>query len=342
MNRPDKPAARIEDIARQAGVHPGSVSRALRGIPGKVSAETRARILRIAADLGYQPNLLAASLRTRRTDQVGVVVPDIGNPLFAPILQALETELSQQGLVCLVMQPPQAAAERIAAIGSLASRQLSGLLVLAAEVDDPMLDEIRRLRLPAVLVNRGSSDRGFSSVVNDDQESVRLVLDHLTGLGHRRIAHLAGPKASTTGIARRDAFVELAPRYGLVDPVVIESSAFTREAGAIATRQLLARGSAPPTAVFAANDLIALGAVAVLRERSLAVPEDLSLVGHNDMPLMDLIEPPLTTVHVAVDQMGRHAARMLLDVIADPHEATSTRVLMPRLVVRGSTGPARA
>src|SRR5206468_4439961 len=146
-------AVTIEDIAREAGVHPGSVSRALRGVAGKVSRDTRERIVRIARELGYQPNAVAASLRTKQSNLVAIIVPDIANPLFGPIVQGLEAELRKHGLMCLVAQTPEPASRRELVL-TLANRQVSGLLVMAAESDDPMLKAALERSLPTVLVNR--------------------------------------------------------------------------------------------------------------------------------------------------------------------------------------------
>lgn len=330
------PTVTIDDIAKAAGVHPATVSRALRGIAGKVSPDKRAEIERIAGEMGYQPNAIAASLRTRQTNIAAIVVPDLGNPLFGPIVQGLERALRLHDLLCLVVQTPVAPAERRDLVVALANRQVSGLLILAAENDDPMLAMARQRRLPTVLVNRGSGSREFSSVVSDDREGVRLALEHLVALGHRAIAHIAGPSASSTGRARHAAFVELMRGLGLKPGQVVEAEAFTRAAGQAATEQLL-KGRARPTAIFAANDLIALGVLDVLRRKGLSVPRDVSLVGHNDMPLVDLIDPPLTTVKVAVDQMSLQAAGLFIDHLQQPLLAPSTRVLMPSLVVRAST-----
>lgn len=333
-------AVTIEDIAREAGVHPASVSRALRGVGKKVSEETRQKIERIARELGYRPNMLAASLRTKQSNLVGIVVPDLGNPLFGPIVQGLEVALRQHGLMCLVVQTPAARAERREIVAALANRQVSGLLILAAESDDPMLEAALEFSLPTVLVNRGFGERRFPCVVNDDRESVRLVLEHLAQLGHRRVAHIAGPASSSTGRARRQAFEELLSGFGM-SGTVTEAEAFTREAGREACRALLAQ-TREPTAIFCANDLIALGALDVLHDRQLAVPRDMSLVGHNDMPLVDLIAPPLTTVRIATEQMSRQAAQMFLEHLKAPAEDPCTRVLTPRLVARASTAPPRS
>jgi LacI family transcriptional regulator len=343
LRKPSKPetvggaAITIADIAREAGVHPASVSRALRGIDGKVSEATRSRIQRVARELGYLPNAVAASLRTKKSNLVGIIVPDLGNPLFGPLVTGLEVELRSRGFMCLVAHTSERPGDRDELVAALAHRQVSGLLILAAEIGDTMLDAVQRYRLPAVLVNRGFGDRRFASVVNDDHESVRLVLQHLVGLGHRCIAHVAGPRGSSTGHERRRAFVALCREYKLTSQIV-QASAFTRDAGVTAAARLLDKDFSS-TAIFAANDLIATGVLDALRARKLSVPDQVSVVGHNDMPLVDLIDPPLTTVRVAVEQMGVQAAQMLLELMLSPTQAPVTRLLLPRLVVRRSTAP---
>ncbi|HYF19737.1 MAG TPA: LacI family DNA-binding transcriptional regulator [Ramlibacter sp.] len=337
------PAARpgsvtIQDIARAAGVHAASVSRALRGLPGEVSEDTRRRILKIAERMGYQPNVLAASLRTRQTNLVAIIVTDIGNPVVGPMIQGLEAHLRRHQLLCMVVQTAPSAAERRDIIVQLANRRVAGLAVLAAEKSDAMLEEIARRQLPTVLVNRGFGESRFPSVVNDERASVELVLRHLSELGHQRIAHIHGPLTASTGIGRHEAFQVLAPQYGFKRPVVLEAGAFTREAGAEAARRLLKRRGERPTALFASNDLLALGALAVLKDEGIRVPKDMSLVGHNDMPLVDLVEPPLTTVRVAVERMTEEAARILWCALNE-QQAASSVVLPPTLVVRGSTAP---
>ncbi len=332
-------AVTIADVAREAGVHPASVSRALRGIEGKVSDETRKRIERVASALGYLPNAVAASLRTKRSNLVGVIVPDLGNPLFGPLVTGIELELRGRGFMCMVAHASEEIAGGDELIAAFAHRQVSGLLILAAAIGDSMLDEVRRYRLPTVLINRGLGNRRFSSVVNDDQESVRLVLDHLLELGHRRIAHVAGPADSSTGRGRRRAFLARCRTLDITAQVV-EAAAFTRDGGRVAADHLLA-GSFSSTAIFAANDLIALGVIDVLRAHRFKIPADVSVVGHNDMPLMDLIAPPLTTVRIDAEHMGRLGAQMLLARLDDPSSGARTRMLRPELVVRASTAPPR-
>jgi len=331
-------AVTIKDVAKAAQVNPSTVSKALRGLPGKVSPQTRRRIEQVARELGYRHNAVAATLRTRKSNLIGVIVPDLANPLFGPILQGLETQLREAGWMSVIVQMPREASARREVVMALATRQVAGLVITSAETDDPMLDAAQKIGLPVVLVNRGLDERRFSSVVNDDRESVGLVLEHLYGLGHRRMAHLAGPATSSTGRARKAAFVELVARLAGAQGIVVDATAFNRDAGFQATRQLLARKGKRPTAIFAGNDLLAVGALDALRQAGLRVPDEMSVVGHNDMPLVDMLSPPLTTVRIPVERMSHHAAMLLMEHLKDPQLSPMQRVLTPTLVVRQSTG----
>ena len=330
----------IDDVAKAAGVHAATVSRALRGVAGKVSAAKRAEIEAVARSLGYQPNIVAASLRTKRSNMAAIIVPDLANPLFAPIVKGLEQELRKHDMLALITQPPEGKEARAGLIRELAMRQVSGLLILAAESGDAMLEEAVQKKIPTVLVNRGLGERRFSSVVNDDIESVRLAIAHLRQLGHTQIAHVAGPASSSTGAARRKAFVDLMIEGGAATSCVADAQAFTREEGVKAARQLFAGWDAKApgfTAIFASNDLLALGVLDVARELAIAVPAQVSVVGHNDMPFVDIVQPPLTTIHIPVAEMGRQAAQVLLETINGGVQSTTTRILSPLLVVRAST-----
>lgn len=330
----------IHDVAAAAGVNPATVSRALRGVPGKVSAEKRAEIEAVARKLGYTPNVVAASLRTKRTNIAAIVVPDLANPMFAPLVKGLEQELRKHDMLALITQPPDGRNERAELIRALAMHQVSGLLILAAEQDDAMLDAAIQQRIPTVLLNRGSGDRRFSSVVNDDHESVRQVIEHLHSLGHRRIAHIAGPAFLSTGLARRKAFEELVQPLCEGTLPIVEAKAFTREEGLRAGRQLLDLGPGAFTAVFASNDLLALGMLDAARERGVSVPQELSVVGHNDMPFVDIVQPPLTTVHMPIAEMSRQAAQMFLEHVREGAMPATTRILQTTLVIRKSTAQA--
>jgi len=329
----------LKDVALAAGVHTASVSRALRGVDKRVSLETRLHIQKVAQELGYRPNAAATTLRTRRSNLVGILVPDLGNPLFGPLVTGLELELRARGLMCLVVHPADAPAERRDLIATLATQQICGFLILTAERSDPMLEAALAHDIPTVLVNRTDGSQRFATVVNDDFQSVRLILEHLAELGHRRIAHVAGSPASSTSHLRRQAFDQVCGQLGL-QGLVVQASTCTREGGfaaADASLQQAKPGFAGCSAIFAANDMIAMGVLDALRRHGRRVPDDVSLVGHNDMPLVDLVTPPLTTVRVAIDAIAREAIGVLRDLMEPGGDQRPAVLLEPTLVVRGST-----
>jgi LacI family transcriptional regulator len=332
----NRPATTIKQIADAAGVHPSTVSRALDPKKRHLVAEDVARRISSQAEaLGYQPNRLAANLRLGRSDLIGVLLPDIANPVFAPILGGITETLSTEGYAPIVADAGNAPSQQISFVETLLSQRVDGLILATVSQDDELVGFCIRRGLPVILVNRSEARDRVSSVVSDDDLGMRLAVDHLVGLGHRRIAHVAGPLSTSTGTLRRDGFERAMSTHGLRG-IVRESTGYTREAGARAAAVLLDAGSRVK-AIVAANDLLALGVLDVLKERGLRCPADISLVGHNDMPLMDVVSPPLTTVRIEHREMGRTAARMLVDAIKSGSAEIRHVVLRPELIVRGST-----
>jgi LacI family transcriptional regulator len=227
------------------------------------------------------------------------------------------------------------------------AQRVEGFIVATALRDDAWLESLRSSGARIVLVNRTSDAKGraaLPAVVSDDMLGMRLAVDHLVGLGHRRIAHLAGPAYFSTGQARRIGFDRALQAHGLQAAGVATCGAYSIEAGVQGMRELLSlRPDAPSglfTALVAANDLIALGALQVLQAERIEVPQQISLIGHNDMPLLDQLRPPLTSVRIQHYEMGLRAARLLLAELQGEAEAASTVVLLPELMVRGSTAAA--
>jgi LacI family transcriptional regulator len=333
----------VQDVARKAGVHASTVSRALNpATRHRLSEEVTARVLAAAAELGYVPNTLAASLRTRRSETVGVVLPDITNPVFPPILQGLEAVLAEERYVAMVAHAGTDPARQQLVVERLLARQVDGLVLATVTRHDAIVDQCLKAGAPVVVVNRNEMDHRVSSVVSDDMRGMRLAVDHLYGLGHRRIGHLGGPQNVSTGKGRLDGFLQAARDHGLTpttDDVAL-ADAFSREAGREAAFRLLDR--APElTGVVVANDLLALGLYDVLAARGLSCPGHLSVVGHNDMPFVDLVSPPLTTVRIRHREMGEQAARVLLRLVRGETEGGMDVVLKPDLMVRASTAPPR-
>ncbi len=333
----------IGDIAKALGVHASTVSRALDPEKRKLIGDDVVRRVRAKAEeLGYRPDPVAAALRSRRSHLVGVLVPDIANPVFSPIIQGLESELAEGGFSLILAHasdPPQ----QIELVSELIARRVDGLVLASVFRGDKALDLCVSQGIPAVQVNRSGLTEQVSSVVPDDMTGMRLAVDHLAGLGHIRIAHIAGPQNLSTGYLRREGFIAAMAAHGISVPeeAIAEAAAMTREAGLIVARQLL-DAEPSPSAIVAANDLLALGAYAALAERGLSCPADVSVTGHNDMPLVDLMTPPLTTVRMSHQRMGVEAARLLLRQMSDPDAPTEQIVLSPELIVRGSTARSAA
>lgn len=328
----------MSDVARLAGVHKGTASRALNAdTADQVNAATAQRVRAAARRLGYVPNAAARSLRTHRSHTVGVLIPDLTNPLFPPIVRGIEDVLARAGYTALIANTDNDEERERDRFEALRGRQVDGFVVATARREHALLERALADGTRVVLVNRSTDRRLFPSVVADDAGGVADAMAHLVGLGHRRIAHLAGPATVSTGAIRASAFRRCVKTQGLstVDCRVVPCPGYTEVAGRRAMAGLL-DGGAPPTAVLCGNDLIALGALRTLRERGVACPGAVSVVGFNDMPFVDEVQPALTTVRVPHHDLGAEAARLLLDQL-DGRPAAKASTLPVELVVRGST-----
>jgi LacI family transcriptional regulator len=329
----------LRDVAQLAGVHPATASRALNPATRPlVNADTARKVLKAAESLGYQPNPIARSLKTARTNTVGVVIPDLTNPLFPPIVRGIEDVLSPAGYNAYIVNTDNDPKREEAQIESLRSRQVEGLIVATARRDHPLLVRLHGLGMRMVLVNRKVDDLELPSVTADDAAGTQLAVAHLARQGHRRVLHLAGPSDTSTGVARSRAFRHAVRDHGLVDdPALIVECAYWSEAdGARALRGVLDSGC-EFTAIVAGNDLLALGCYDVFAERGLECPEDISVIGFNEMPFLDKMRPPLTTVSIPHYEIGFEAARLLLDSIDEPYRHARSVLLPASLVVRQST-----
>ena len=333
---------RIQDVARIAGVHPSTVSRVLNpGTRRLVSQAVAERIEALARKLGYTADPVAAGLRTRRSATIGVLIPDIANPVFPLILRGIEAALAAAGYTAIIANTDNSAARARGALARLAARRIDGVIVATATRRDALIEQCRRLELPAVLVNRAADGGKVSAVINDDRAGIALAVDHLFALGHRAIGHVAGPANISTGQARRAGFIVAIKAHGLPAPPVAVADSYSIAAGERACARLLDMGRMG--AIVAANDLLALGCYDELARRGLACPDAVSVTGFNDMAFADRFDPPLTSVRIPHRVMGAEAARLLLAQIANPRAPEQEIKLQPELVVRGSTAaPARS
>jgi LacI family transcriptional regulator len=335
--------ATLRDVAKAAGVHPATASRALNpATRNLVNAATARRVIRAAETLGYRPNPTARSLKTAKSATVGLVIPDLTNPLFPPMVRGVEAVLDKAGYSVLLVNTDNDPDRERSQVNSLLSRQVEGLIVATALIDHPLMKELAAQGVNLVMVNRRSEGVDVSSITPDDEAGVRRAVEHLAKLGHERIAHLAGPDTTSTGLSRLRAFRSAVRDLGLADDarLIRTCSSWGEQAGASALRELL-DDEVGFSAIVAGNDLIALGCYDVFAERSIDCPSQMSVVGFNDMPFLNNLRPPLTSVAVPHAQIGAEAARLLLEVIADPDRPARSVQLPVSLVVRGSTAPPR-
>lgn len=331
----------LRDVARAADVHPGTASRALNvDTRALVNEETARRVLGAAEQLGYRPNPIARGLKTNRSYTIGVLVPDITNPLFPPILRGIEDRLEEDGYTPLMANTDNDRERERIDWQTMRARQVDGIITATANRTDSLAEEITAAGVPLVLANRRVDDPAIRAATPDDRAGIRLAVEHLMSLGHRRIAHIGGPLEFSSGHDRHEGFLEAMRDNGLEpDPgLVVVSRAFTEPEGARACRELLDRGGGA-TAIAASNDLIALGCYDVFIERSIGCPEDVSVTGFNDMPFADRFQPPLTTVRIRPYEVGVAAAELMLEVLRSADSGPRQVQLKPELVVRGSTGP---
>jgi LacI family transcriptional regulator len=344
---PQSARVRLADVAELARVGPSIVSRVLNKDPSLViRPETRERILHAVDQLGYRPNAFARGLKISRTMTLGMVVPNLAYPVNAEILRGAERAAAAAGYVVLLADADEFVEAGEAYKRLVVERRVDGLLVASASVSDPFLANLAGRDQPVVLVNRRGPS-SLSSVTVDDAEGVRLAVAHLMGLGHQRIAHMAGPSDVDTARRRLAGFVSgvAASSYELSPEYVVEAS-FDEEGGWHAMFRLLELDE-PPTAVIVASMSASIGALAAAADRGVTVPRDLSLIGFHDVPLAAYLHPPLTTVRMPLRELGEIGVQTLLGLIdagwaGDGDERTTADVMIPtppRLVHRRSTAP---
>jgi LacI family transcriptional regulator len=342
MQKIAKRGATIVDIARKLGLSAMTVSRALNG-NGEVSTKTRERVIACAAALGYHPNRWARSLVTRKSLIVGVVIPDIAHSFFTEIVTGIEEVIEKAGYDILLCHSRSDPARERAEIEMLTGSRADGLIVAPVQPEDQPepFEELRRREVPFVLVDRFFAGEEFYRVGVDDRAAGRLATSYLLDLGHRSVAHIAGPSIST-GSLRRRGYLDALRAAGVASRKDwIVAADFDIEGGREAMHRLLKAGT-PPTAVFAANDPMAIGAVYACREAGLRVPEDVSIVGAGNIEGPHHPNPFLTTIEWPRVEQGRVAAELLLAAIADPKAAPAQKVFTPELLERQSTASVRS
>jgi LacI family transcriptional regulator len=325
-------AVTIKDVARAAGVSASTVTRALT-LPDLVSAPTRERVVRAADELGYHPNRAARELITGRTGNLGLIVPDLGNPFFPSVVKGVQARAHEADYAVFLADSDEDSAAEPALVRKLA-KQVDGLVLCSPRMSD---DELRAFTgdTPVVLVNRRIAR--IPSVIPGFPDGMRQAVGHLTALGHRRIAFVAGPKISWANRERARSLRVAAETAG-VELVEVGNVSPQFEGGVAAGDPVLASGV---SAVIAYNDLVAFGLLNRFTARGVSVPADISVVGFDDIVFAAMAHPPLTTVSFGKEQAGRAGVDLLLSLLSRPRRPGPLRRDLPtQLIVRGSTGPA--
>lgn len=324
----------IHDIARIVGVAPSTVSRALSG-KGRISPATRERIRKVAEELGYQPNVLARGLATRSTCAIGVVIHERHLPLdersfYGVILETIEAEVSKHGYHVVFSTLRNQSLPRC-----IKERRVDGVIFLGTDINEELIRPISE-ELPVVLVDHCLP--GLTSIVSDNVGGAYLATEHLFSHGHREIAFVAETLEDPSFRARFEGYRQALERYGLrVKKELVVEGGRRSDSDQIAMKKLL-RKRKLPTAIFAANDFMAAGAIKALTKAGLSVPDDVAVVGFDDGALATLVHPPLTSVRVPRVEMGKTAASCIIKLLASPSETSQVIVLSTPLTIRESCG----
>jgi len=335
--------ATIYDVAKESGFSLSTVSNVLNDGPRPVRLETRRRILETVRRLDYHPSAVARGLARRRTNTIGILFGVVEssaivmNAHSSAILQSVLTVAGDAGYDVTHLTAPWRGAEN--SLASFRDRRTDGLLVVAPPIDSDLMPALSSLGLPLVAVSWPPERGNVPAVDVDDVAGAGMVMKHLLGLGHRRIAHLMGHANLISATTRRDIYVRCLANAGIeLHPEYLLPGLYQEQSGYENTRRLLALPE-QPTAIFAGNDEIAFGAMDAARERGVSVPGHLSLVGVDDRPLTRYLTPPLTTLRQPFDKVGEEATRLLLRRVAGEAVPTVMHLFMPELLVRGSTAP---
>ena len=337
-HRPSQPT--LKQLAARAGVHPSTVSRVANRDPAlRIAPATRERIERLLRETQYRPNGIARSLKLRHTFVLGVVVPDVTNPFFASMYRGIEDAALPSGYSVVLCNTDGSPERERAQLQMLLERRVDGFILASAYLNDANVRRLRSEGIPHVLVNRYSDEREDAFVGSDDLAGARMATEHLISLGHTRIGHLCGPRTISTSALRLRGYQAALTTAGLAfDPQLVVESGYREEGGQRAAERLLRLPpDRRPSAIYAINDLAALGVYSATRRLGLRIPQDVAVAGYNDITDAGRLDPPLTTIQVPVLEMGVVAAGILIEQVETGLLSSRRVVFAPQLVVRGST-----
>lgn len=329
-----------KEVAERAGVSVAVVSYVINNGPRPVSLATQAKVKQAIKELGYYPNELARSLSRQQTATIGLMLPNLMNPVYSEIAESLEKVCTASGYTVMLTGTGRDPAKEQKLAETLRSKQVDGVVILPSEEPYPLLKLFQQANIPMVILEHELADT--HCIVIDDRQSGRLAMQHLLSLGHRRIALLERDTLSPHGYLRGAGCREVLQEAGVpLDPASVVKSKAGQAAAYAAMQQWLALPN-PPTAVFTHNDMLAVGVIRAALDAGLRVPADISVVGHDDTSIIDYLNPRLTTVKFPVMEMGHRAGQMILELVRQPDFLPARTITLPvELVIRDSTAPPR-
>lgn len=330
-----------QDVAKQAGVSVATVSRVLNNSP-HVSQRVRHKVLSAVEELNYQPNRTAQRLRAGRSHVIGLIISDIQNPFFTSVVRGIEDVAYQHGYSLVLCNSDEDPEKEKLYVNVMRSEEVAGVILASASEANPQVDDLLAYNIPVVAIDREIKDRSIDAVLAANIEGARSAVTHLIGLGHRHIGFIGLPLTRTPGKERHAGYLRALREHNLpVTPDFIRISDAKQQGGHDSARDLLA--SQPGiTALFVANNLMTLGALDAIRARGLRIPDELSIIGFDDMPWASLLQPPLTAIAQPTYELGQRAAELLLARLNARDKPVTREHLPTTLVVRGSTSKPRS
>ena len=327
----------IKDVAKLAGVTPAVVSRVInKDKTLNIKEDTRERINKAISELNYKTNLIAKSLRTKSSGTAAIVIPDILNPFFHQMIKGAQNFFTNKDISLLLCDTNDDEALEKKYIETLFNQQIDGILFSTANYNKDIAEYMEKFNINYVFVNRGSNGKKLS-VKADDQNGAKIATEHLISLGHKKIAHITGDIYTDTGFDRLTGFRNTILENNItLDPEYIVQGKYKENEGYLGAKKLLSLNN-PPTAIFTANDLIAIGAIKAILEAGLKIPEDISIIGYNDIWVSSSINPPLTTIKSPLFDMGYFGAELLYNIIKGNEKKLKNIVLPVELIIREST-----
>ena len=325
----------IRDVAELAGVHPSTVSRVIND-DSRISEKTKNKVLLIIKKLGYTPNAIARGLKTKRTHTLGMLIPDITNPFFAEIARGVEDAANKNNFNVILCNTDDKLKKERTYLEILRGKRVDGLILGTAHIKDKSILELEKKKFPYILVSRNIEGLDKNCVIVDDVAGGIMVTEYLIKLGYRKIAHITGPLTVRAAINRLEGYKFALEKYQIeYHEELVEEGDFRIKGGYQAMKKFLELPE-PPTAIFAANDLLALGAIQAIQKKKYHIPEDFCIIGFDDIRLASFVYPPLTTIRQPMLEMGALAVKMLLRIIEEGEFNQRKIVLKSKLIIRES------